>query len=228
MITRVLPHEEWSRLDGTEAEQVWRALDPERTTVLVVEDDGKIVGTWTLLWVLHAECVWVDPAHRKRGSVARRLWLAMKAAAERFGALGVMTAAGSPEVDALLVDRADELPGRHYVIPVAGMDARAKRVGEQFHEALEAVLGVPSHPDDPAHNLAVGRALVQGIDRQQPEAAMRAYNVWATKAGYAPIQYLGRDEQGRVVVDIVSAIVAIDQECRVSVQEQRPLVGQES
>jgi len=61
MNDRILPPEEWSRLNGTEAESVWPMLNPGSARVLVVEEGAEIVATWTFLTVLHAECLWIAP-----------------------------------------------------------------------------------------------------------------------------------------------------------------------
>ena len=44
--TRALPPDEWFKLEGTLLEQAWPSFDPESDIVLVVEEDGVIVGTW--------------------------------------------------------------------------------------------------------------------------------------------------------------------------------------
>lgn len=120
MTSRILPVEEWHRLEGTEAGPVWRHFDPERTTVLVVEHEGAIVGAWTLLNVLHAECLWIAPAHRGKTSVARRLWTLMQRTAQQLGVKAVATAAMSNEVRGLLEHvGATKVPGDHYAMRIA-------------------------------------------------------------------------------------------------------------
>ncbi len=117
MITRVLPKEEWPRLRGTEAETVWPFLDAERASVIVVEDEGLIVGCHILMYVLHAECLWIAPEHRGRSSVARRLWSGVQRAVMSTGAKSIMTAACDDRVRGLLSHvGATKLPGDHYVI----------------------------------------------------------------------------------------------------------------
>ncbi len=120
MITRILPPAEWHRLVGTEAESIVPGLDPVDTRVLVVEADGEIVGTWVLLRMVHAECVWIAPAHRKRASVAVRLLTGMGDLARAWGVRSVWTGALTPDVMAL-IDRIGgvPIPGQHYAIPVA-------------------------------------------------------------------------------------------------------------
>lgn len=119
MTTRVLPKEEWPRLKGTEAETVWPYLNPERASVIVVESEGVIVGCHVLLYVLHAECLWIAPAHRGTGGVARRLWFAVKRAVLSTGATALVTAACDDTVRGLLAHvGATKLPGDQYSVPV--------------------------------------------------------------------------------------------------------------
>ncbi len=119
MTTRLLPPDEWPKLAGTEADAIWRDLDPALSHVIVVELDGDIVGTWILMSVLHAECLWIAPQYRKRASVGRRLWTTMQRTARSLGAPVVATAALSDDVRQML-DRigAIHVPGDHYAMRV--------------------------------------------------------------------------------------------------------------
>lgn len=120
MTTRLLPSEEWPRLAGTEAAAIWPHLDPLRAHVLVVEDAGVIVGTWVLMNVLHAECLWIAPEHRHGVSVARRLWTFMRRTARGLGVPVVATAALTDDVRALLDHvGATKVPGDHYAMRVS-------------------------------------------------------------------------------------------------------------
>lgn len=117
MVTRILPPDEWPRLMGTEAEAMWPHLDSRRSTVIVVEDAGAIVGTWTLLRVLHAECLWIAPSHRGKASVARRLWAELQNIVRGMGEHTVATSAVSDDVRAMLEHvNALKLTGDHYVM----------------------------------------------------------------------------------------------------------------
>ncbi len=121
MISRVLPKEEWPRLKGTEAETVWPHLNPARASVIVVEDDGLIVGCHVLMYVLHAECLWIAPEHRGKGSVARRLWMAVQRAVRSCGATSLVTGACDDTVRGLLMHvGATRLPGEQYTVPIRG------------------------------------------------------------------------------------------------------------
>lgn len=120
MTSRVLPPEEWPRLEGTEAGAVWRHFDPTRVTVLIVEQGDAIVGCWVLMNVLHAECLWIAPEHRGRTAVARRLWTAMQRTARAAGVPAVATAALTDDVRRLLDHvGATKVPGDHYAMRIA-------------------------------------------------------------------------------------------------------------
>jgi hypothetical protein len=119
MTTRILPREEYGRLAGTEAESVWPHLDPKQARVIVVEDEGMIVGVWIAMRVLHAECLYIAPDYRKRSVVGRHLLKAMRHEADIAETGGVWTAANSAEIR-LLLNRlgAKPVPGEHYIMPM--------------------------------------------------------------------------------------------------------------
>lgn len=118
----MLEPEEWGRLDGTEAGAVWRYYDPMNVRVLAVEDDeGHLVGTWSALRVVHAECAWIEPASRGKFGVAARLLRGMRDVAAGWGADRVLTASTTPEVTSLIGRLGgSKLLGEHYVIPTGG------------------------------------------------------------------------------------------------------------
>lgn len=115
MTTRVLPPEEWPRLQGTELETVWPTLPQDEARIVVVEDAGQIIGCWAAFRAVHVEGVWIHPDHR--GKVGVRLWRAMRRViADVFDAGGAWTGSQSAEIDALLAGRATEVAGRHFLI----------------------------------------------------------------------------------------------------------------
>lgn len=122
MTTRELPREEWFKI--TEADggrDVLAAAAPSsQIKVVVVEDDaGAVVGSWLVYPAVHVEGFWVAPAHRKKGSVLRRLLLGMTRAARGFGVTQVLTQSLAPEVDDLLAGYgATMVPGRSWAVPL--------------------------------------------------------------------------------------------------------------
>lgn len=118
MITRILPRQEYYRLEGTELEAV-RSTLPAAAQVLVVEDDGRIVACWSLMPVWHVEGVWIAPEQRGRLGVVRRLVAGMFGLARSLGAGAVLTAAMTPEVEDLCRRLGGvEIPGKHFSLCV--------------------------------------------------------------------------------------------------------------
>jgi hypothetical protein len=44
LVTRVLPPDEWRRLEGQDIASLTPYVSPEETRIIVVEEDGEIVG----------------------------------------------------------------------------------------------------------------------------------------------------------------------------------------
>ncbi len=118
LTTRILPREEWDRLQGFDLEAMTPLIKPGRGVIIVLEHAGEIVGHWAVYDVLHAEGVWLSSSVRHtHGPVL--LLKAMQEYAAARGVRAVVTASTDPKVDALL-DKlsAVELPGRHFAIPI--------------------------------------------------------------------------------------------------------------
>ena len=121
MTSRLLPRDEWLRLEGTELERVWPYL-PTGARVLVVEDAGVIVGCWSFFPLIHAEGLWIAPSHRASPAVGRRLLTGMRRHAAAMGARAINTAAQTDAVAAML-ERAGavELVARHFALRVGDL-----------------------------------------------------------------------------------------------------------
>ena len=65
MTRRILPRDEYHRLDGTDLECILSDFPGAR--VFVVEDGAEIVGHLMLAPMWHAEGFYVDPAYRGKG-----------------------------------------------------------------------------------------------------------------------------------------------------------------
>jgi len=129
MIARILPVEEYPRLTGTEAEQLWPHL-PESARVIVVEDNGCIVATWTLMQMVHAECIWIAPTHRGSFGVVRRLLGKMRETASEWGVAKVITASLSPYVSNLIRRIGGiRIEGESFLLPISGtMTAKERAI----------------------------------------------------------------------------------------------------
>ena len=99
MQVRVLPPEEWYRLEGLPI-ATHGLPDPTYTTIIVVEAGGKIVGTWSALMPVVLEGLWLDEAHRHT-TAAGRLLIEMKRYLYEEGITIAYTLVQTPEVLAL-------------------------------------------------------------------------------------------------------------------------------
>lgn len=227
MTTRILPPDEWPRLAGTEAERLWPLLNPRTARVVVVERQGEIVGCHVLMQMLHAECLWVHPEHRGKASVARRLWSGVQEVARGCGVHAIVTHAVDDTVRGLLAHvGAEPIVGEAYMVPVQSADDRRSiAVGRRFHTQLERQLTGENHPDDPAHDREVGRALRTAIEQGDVAGAVGGYNAWAARAGYVPIRVIDQSE-GRWRIDMQTSVIDIDAGYGVTVVEERSTVCQ--
>ena len=121
LTVRTLPREEYPRLAGTEAETIWPQLS-DAARVVVVEREGVIVGCHVLQPILRAECLWLAPDERGRGTAALRLWRAVQQTVrEDFGVGWFETAAVSDDVRGLLAHvGAVKVEADHYMVPIGG------------------------------------------------------------------------------------------------------------
>jgi hypothetical protein len=119
MLARVLRPAEYAQLADTEVGPLWSQLS-DQTRVVIVEDRGQLVGCHVLVPVVHAECLWIHPAHRGKTSVARRLWTGVqREVREHFQARGFATAAISEDVRRLLQHvQAEPIPGQHFMVRI--------------------------------------------------------------------------------------------------------------
>ena len=120
MIARLLPPEEWSRLDG-KMPQVAPLLPPGDVQVVAVESDGEIVACATLFKATHWEGTWVSPEHRN-GGVVRALLRGARGAAEKLGSVWVFTGANEPKM-AATIKRLGGVPieMETYLLPLGGV-----------------------------------------------------------------------------------------------------------
>ena len=70
---RILPPEEWERLDRIHLPQRLPYVAAENCAIAVVEEKGDIVGCVSALQVTHLEGLWISPWHRGNPGIARPL-----------------------------------------------------------------------------------------------------------------------------------------------------------
>jgi len=74
MQTRVLGPEEWlERGSSTLAAPLVQYVTPENVSLVVVEDEGKMVASVAAIRVTHFEGLWMDSAHRGNPGIMRGL-----------------------------------------------------------------------------------------------------------------------------------------------------------
>lgn len=117
MTTRILPHDEWHRLEGCGMDTLWARL-PDTTRVVVVEQDGAIIACVTGMLVLHAEGLWIAPAHRRSAGLWRRLMRAFWGVADEFGTQGAWASEVTEEMQDILTRlNGTPVPGSHFILP---------------------------------------------------------------------------------------------------------------
>jgi ribosomal protein S18 acetylase RimI-like enzyme len=116
MVTRLLPREEWARLEGTELEAVYPVL-PDGAQVVIVENGDELIACWAVFPLVHLEGVWIHPDYRHNPRVARRLVAGGLDTARAMGARTALTAAADDRIATLAQKIGGvELPGRHFSI----------------------------------------------------------------------------------------------------------------
>jgi hypothetical protein len=122
MTSRLLPREEWSRLEGTEAAPLAGAPPGFPAEVLVVEDEqGDIVATWALITRHEVEGLWVRPDQRLGRAAGRRILREMMALVRSRDILVLRTATDREEV-VRMVERlggCEYVGMRHFAFPVS-------------------------------------------------------------------------------------------------------------
>jgi hypothetical protein len=116
VITRILKRKDFWKL-GEEKEELFKSF-PKESQVIVVEQDGIVVGHWVLIPYWHVECFEVYPEHKKKAGVAKGLFRTMFGILHSMRVKTVLTAAVTDEVEKYLKRmHATELPGKHFVLP---------------------------------------------------------------------------------------------------------------
>lgn len=120
MRVRVLPMEEWGRLGESQLPLLLPFVNPENIAIVVVEDEGRIIGTLAALRVTHYEGAWIAPEYR--GGIVPRMLLRTAADVVRgWGDSWAFGGAASDEMrDILKRLGAVEIPMEIHAIAIEG------------------------------------------------------------------------------------------------------------
>lgn len=122
MTTRILPPQEWCRLNP--ANMKLPAIDRAAIDgdVVVVEDHGEIIGCWSVMTCVHVEGIWIDPRYRRKVAVGRRLWNAMRTIVKQRGASGALMCAVTEESRQRIESKLHgiEVLGHHFAVNFNG------------------------------------------------------------------------------------------------------------
>lgn len=119
MKARVLPREEWAKLEATQSGKLLSFASPADVRFVVLEDEGKIVGSMAVLKITHLENMWLDPAVRTNLGAARTLLRETLKTAKEWTESWVMASIGDDTI-AAMVERAGgkQVPVDTYILPV--------------------------------------------------------------------------------------------------------------
>ncbi len=114
---RLLPKEEYERIADFPGplRELQGVPDPVHTRLVVVEDEGKVVGYWMLFDTVHAEPLWLDPTIRHQPKVALELLQQISDELHVAGAQTIFAVIGEPERAVM-----EPLARKVGLVPIAG------------------------------------------------------------------------------------------------------------
>src|SRR4030043_137058 len=118
MHVRELPLEEWDRVRNLGHFATCGLPNPEYSRILVVEtDEGQIVGIWFAMNVVHLEGLWIEPSHRGKSAVGRKLLYGMMKFLKNENVKNVFTLSIEPYITRLALHAGfKQLPGEALVL----------------------------------------------------------------------------------------------------------------
>lgn len=121
MKARILPPEEWSRINSPSLPELLPYCEPRNIAVCVVENEDEILASVCALQVTHFEGLWIKPEHRGNAGVFRSLireaYAVPRARHEQWVLGGA--ADGDERMDTLCGRLGGQrLPLKFYVMPV--------------------------------------------------------------------------------------------------------------
>lgn len=122
MRTRVLPREEWDRLDA-ETRTALDTMRPEDVRVVVVEREGRIVARMAVLRIPHWECFWMAPEAVGNAGITRALLTAAREQVEEWSPHWFYANADNDAMQATLSRLGGEwMPFHTYMLPVRRLE----------------------------------------------------------------------------------------------------------
>lgn len=102
MRTRILPPDEWFKLNTNGVPPLGTTLRPEDVQVVVVEDGERIVASLGVFRVTHFESLWIDPEYSGNPGLCRRLIRSSVAAARKWTDKWVWGASDTDKMDSIM------------------------------------------------------------------------------------------------------------------------------
>ena len=119
MMARILPREEWHRLEVCDLPVLLQHVDPQNVSVVAVEENGELIATLSVLTVTHLEGLWIKPDRRGSPEVVRKLLKKAIEEASKAPDHWVMAQSASPKMDDL-IERSGgvEMPVKTFILSV--------------------------------------------------------------------------------------------------------------
>jgi len=119
MEARVLPVNEWNRLNVTELPVLLPYFRPEDVNVVVVEEAGAIVASLAVMRVPHLEGVWIEPSRRGSPELVRKLMSGAAYASRKWSSGWVMAQSATDHVSDLITRLgASKVPVETFIVPL--------------------------------------------------------------------------------------------------------------
>lgn len=119
MSVRVLPASEWDRLPETP--HIAYAVPPQDSRLVVLEENGEIVGTLFVARVTHFENLWLSPSKRGNAKAAMELVEEAYRQARSFGSTWAWGASDTDKASAIIKRvGGKELAVKTFIIPIGG------------------------------------------------------------------------------------------------------------
>lgn len=120
MNARILPREEWGRLERAPV-MLFPYTQPENVAEVVVEDGDRVLACMSVLRATHFEGLWVDPSARRHPGVMRGLLRQATAIAQVRGERWVFGGAEHDQMRGFLGRLGGvQVPMDLYALPVGG------------------------------------------------------------------------------------------------------------